>query len=59
MPRVGFEHATPVFEQAKTIHALDGADTVIGVDMRIYLRANHDEIRNKLISTKDRKFFRT
>jgi hypothetical protein len=30
MPRVGFEPMTPVFEQAKTIHALDRAATVIG-----------------------------
>jgi hypothetical protein len=25
MPRVGFEPTTPVFEQAKTVHALDRA----------------------------------
>jgi hypothetical protein len=30
MPRVGFEPTTPVFERAKTDHALDGAATVIG-----------------------------
>jgi hypothetical protein len=30
MPRVGFEPATPVFERAKTVHVLDGTDTVIG-----------------------------
>jgi hypothetical protein len=30
MPRVGFEPATLVFEQAKTVHALDRATTVIG-----------------------------
>jgi hypothetical protein len=27
---VGFEPTTPVFEQAKTLHALDGEATVIG-----------------------------
>jgi uncharacterized membrane protein len=32
MPLVGFEPMTPVFEQAKTVHALDRAATVIGVD---------------------------
>jgi hypothetical protein len=30
MPRVGFEPTIPVFEQAKTVHALDRAATVIG-----------------------------
>jgi hypothetical protein len=29
MPRVGFEPTIPVFERAKTVHALDGAATVI------------------------------
>jgi hypothetical protein len=29
MPRVGFEPATPVFERAKTVHALDRAVTNI------------------------------
>jgi hypothetical protein len=30
MPRVEFEPTTPVFERAKTVHALDRAATVIG-----------------------------
>jgi hypothetical protein len=30
MPRVGFEPTTPVFKQAKTVHALDRKATVIG-----------------------------
>jgi hypothetical protein len=30
MPRVGFEPTIPVFERAKTVHALDRASTVIG-----------------------------
>jgi hypothetical protein len=30
MLRVVFEPTTPVFEQAKTVHALDRAATVIG-----------------------------
>jgi hypothetical protein len=29
MPRVGLEPTTPVFQRAKTVHALDRADTVI------------------------------
>jgi hypothetical protein len=30
MPLVGFEPMTPVFERAKTVHAIDRAATVIG-----------------------------
>jgi hypothetical protein len=30
MPRVEFEPMIPVFERAKTVHALDRAATVIG-----------------------------
>jgi hypothetical protein len=30
MPQVGFEPTIPVFERAKTVHALDRATTVIG-----------------------------
>jgi hypothetical protein len=30
MPRMGFEHTIPVFERAKTFHALDRAATVTG-----------------------------
>jgi hypothetical protein len=31
MPRVGFEPMTPVFERAKTVHAVDRATTAIGL----------------------------
>jgi hypothetical protein len=31
MPRVGSEPTTPVFERARTVHALDRAATVIGL----------------------------
>jgi uncharacterized membrane protein len=31
MPQAGFEPTIPVFERAKTVHALDGAATVIGL----------------------------
>jgi hypothetical protein len=30
MPQVGFEPTIPVFEPAKTVHALDRAATMIG-----------------------------
>jgi hypothetical protein len=30
MPRLRFEPTTPVFERAKTVHALDRAATVMG-----------------------------
>jgi hypothetical protein len=30
MPQVGFQPTIPVFERAKTVHALDRAATVIG-----------------------------
>jgi hypothetical protein len=30
MPRVGFEPTIPVFERAKTVHALDRSATVVG-----------------------------
>jgi hypothetical protein len=33
MPRVGLEVTTPVFERAKTVHALDRAATEIGTDI--------------------------
>jgi hypothetical protein len=32
MPQVGFEPMIPVFEQAKTVHALDCVATVIGYE---------------------------
>jgi hypothetical protein len=37
MSRVGFEPRTPVFERAKTVHALDRAATVIAI---LKLRCN-------------------
>jgi hypothetical protein len=32
MPRVGFEPIDPVFNRAKTVHALDRAATVTGAN---------------------------
>jgi hypothetical protein len=40
MSRVGFEPTIPVFERAKTIHALDAAATAIGC----YMSTNYDLI---------------
>jgi hypothetical protein len=33
MNRIGFELTIPVFERAKTVHALDRAATVIGLSI--------------------------
>jgi hypothetical protein len=38
MSAVGFESRTPVFERAKTVHALDRAATVIGQYLIIKLK---------------------
>jgi hypothetical protein len=35
MPRVGIELTTPVFEQAKTVHALDRAAILMGTDHKL------------------------
>jgi hypothetical protein len=37
MPQVGFEPMIPVFERAKTAHALDRAATVIGINTSMLL----------------------
>jgi hypothetical protein len=37
MPSVGFEPTIPAFEQAKTVHALDLAVTVIGSSWKYYV----------------------
>jgi hypothetical protein len=36
MPQVGFESTIAVFERGKTVHALDGAATVIGKKMYMH-----------------------
>jgi hypothetical protein len=36
MPKMGFKPTIPVFERAKTIHALDREATVIGFYMNYY-----------------------
>jgi hypothetical protein len=38
MPRVGFETTIPVFERAKTFHALDRATYVIGPSKLVKVR---------------------
>jgi hypothetical protein len=35
MPEAGFEATIPMFEQAKTVHALDRAVTVIGALLHV------------------------
>jgi hypothetical protein len=37
MPQAGFQPTIPVFVRAKTIHALDRADTVIGKTTDLHL----------------------
>jgi formylmethanofuran dehydrogenase subunit E len=39
MPRVGFEPTIPVFERAKTFHALDCAATAIGYQHNTSLKS--------------------
>jgi hypothetical protein len=46
MPRVGLEPKTPMFRQAKTLHALDRATTVIG--QRTYGAQKHQSLQNIL-----------
>jgi hypothetical protein len=42
MPEVGFEPTIPVFERAKTVHALDRATTVIGImDLNVFQIRRH------------------
>jgi hypothetical protein len=40
MPSVGFEPTIPVFERAKTVHALDCAATVIGYKKAAWDKCN-------------------
>jgi hypothetical protein len=44
MPRVEFESTIPVFERAKTVHALDRAATVIGPDILRAMKWKEDEM---------------
>jgi hypothetical protein len=56
MPRVGFEPTTPVFQRAKTVHALDRAATVIGKQTatfnKKYLVADRNVNRNVIVGSK-------
>jgi hypothetical protein len=47
MPRVGFEPTIPAFERAKTVHALDRAVTVIGIEglLSLYPRISGNHIK--------------
>jgi hypothetical protein len=44
MPWVGSEPTIPAFEQAKTVHALDRAATVIGFEMAKEDNSVHGEL---------------
>jgi hypothetical protein len=47
MPRVGFETTIPVFERAKTVHALDCAANVIDTLLKLRCWNNADKLRSK------------
>jgi hypothetical protein len=47
MPRVGFELTIPVFERAKTIHALERAATVIGYCFSSCLIISRDAVQDR------------
>jgi hypothetical protein len=44
MPLVGFEHTIPVFQRAKTVHALVCEATVIGLEI-IWVVGSHSSVR--------------
>jgi hypothetical protein len=53
MPRLRIEHRTPAFEEAKTIHNIDRAATVIGkiymhVTNTLYLNAKYVKIAQRI-----------
>jgi hypothetical protein len=54
MPRFGFEPTIPVFERAKTVHALDRAATAIGTIVLLLekLSVEGNEIKINLPATK-------
>jgi hypothetical protein len=43
MPQVGFEPTIPVFERAKTVHALDSTDTVIDLHIAMGIANNIEQ----------------
>jgi hypothetical protein len=51
MLRVGFEPTIPVFDRAKTVHALDRAATVIGYYVFIYSLFNNSVSISESLST--------
>jgi hypothetical protein len=50
IPRMGFEHTTPMFERAKTVHALDRAATVIGTSMPLADSSSRSQSLNTVLS---------
>jgi hypothetical protein len=44
MPQEGLEYTIPVFERAKTVHALDRAATVIGIKITYSVQIFHQRM---------------
>jgi hypothetical protein len=61
MPRVGLEPTTPVFERAKTVHALDRAATVIGSIMfyPLHISIITDHRGHRIVTLKWIEFYNT
>jgi hypothetical protein len=51
MPRAGFEPTIPVFERAKTVHALDGVATVIGLVKLATTNYDYDDKLETMLMT--------
>jgi hypothetical protein len=51
-PRVGFEPMIPVFERAKTVHALDSAATVISTHYSQFFKITTNKMQQKRYATK-------
>jgi hypothetical protein len=61
MPPMGFEPTIPVFERAKTVHALDHAATVIGIETCIsckYILSPIKSSKNQTKFTTKRKWIK-
>jgi hypothetical protein len=47
MPRVRFESTIPVFERVKTVHALDRAATVTGINYSIINAVTYSVVKQQ------------
>jgi hypothetical protein len=50
MPLVGYKPTIPVFEQAKTFHALDHAATVIGYSSHLHFNNLYCQLKEQIKS---------